>query len=209
MSDETAKAGPPAAAPGGGRRILLVLGSLLVAGAALVLWRHESDPAPRARAPFEISRSDIPAPPFRLPLADGKTVGLGDAGGQVLVVNFWATWCPPCRDEMPSMLRLGRELSQRHPGKFRMLAVSVDEEWGVVRDYFGGPLPPDVTVALDADQQVTRSYYCAARGGCPDSFKFPETYVVDRQGRLVAYMVGPRDWSDPTARQFLEKLIEG
>ena len=100
-------------------------------------------------------------------------------------------------------------LAERHPGKFRMVAVTVDESWDVVREFFGGPMPPAVAVAIDADQATTRAYYCAARGSCPDSFKFPETYVVDRSGRLVAYMVGPRDWSDPLARKFLEKLIDG
>ena len=61
----------------------------------------------------------------------------------------------------------------------------------------------------DPEQIATRAYYCAARGACPDSYKFPETYIVDREGRLVAYIVGPRDWSTPAARQFLERLIEG
>ena len=85
-----------------------------------------------------------------------------------------------------------RDLAERRPGKFRMVAVTVDESWDVVREFFGGPMPPAVAVAIDADQATTRAYYCAARGSCPDSFKFPETYVVDRSGRLVAYMVGPR-----------------
>jgi hypothetical protein len=64
-----------------------------------------------------------------------------------------------------------------------------------------------VTVLLDPEQVTTRAYYGTARGGsCPD-IKFPETYIVDRSGRLVAYVVGPRDWSDPSARAFLEALI--
>jgi hypothetical protein len=64
-----------------------------------------------------------------------------------------------------------------------------------------------LTVALDPDQRTTVAYYCAARGGCPDSYKFPESYIVDKNGRLVAFVVGPRDWSIPTARAFLEALI--
>jgi thiol-disulfide isomerase/thioredoxin len=208
MSDETAREGA-AAAPRAGRRALVALGAVAVAAAALFLWLREGEAGAGRRPPFEFSRADAAAPPFRLALADGQGISLADARGQVLFVNFWATWCPPCRDEMPSMLRLGRDLADRHPGKFRMLAVSVDEGWDVIREFFGGPLPPAVTVALDADQQATRAYYCTARGTCPDSYKFPETYIVDRTGRLVAYMVGPRDWSDPAARKFLEKLIEG
>ena len=62
-------------------------------------------------------------------------------------------------------------------------------------------------VALDGGQKGTEAWYCAARGGaCPD-LKFPETYIVDREGRLVSYVVGPRDWSDPAALAFLESLV--
>jgi hypothetical protein len=110
---------------------------------------------------------------------------------------------------MPSMLRLGRELESRYPGRFRMVAVSVDDGWDPVREFFGGRPPAGLTVTLDTDQLTTRAYYCTARGACPESFKFPETYIVDRSGRLAAYVVGPRDWSNPAARKFLELLIDG
>jgi thiol-disulfide isomerase/thioredoxin len=159
-----------------------------------------------ARA-FDVSRADVAAPPFRHQTADGGSFALSDAGGQLVFVNFWATWCPPCRDELPSMLALGRELSRRHPGKFRMVAVSVDDGWEQVHEFFGGAVPPGLTVTLDTDQLTTHAYYCQARGTCPDSFKFPETYLVDGAGRLVAYVVGPRDWSDPAALTFLESLV--
>ncbi len=162
---------------------------------------------------FGIDRAVNPAlaaPPFQLRGLDGKPVSLADARGQVVFVNFWATWCPPCREEMPSMAALGQALASRYPGQFKMIAVSVDDDLGAIRSYFastpaGGP-PPAVTIAHDADQAVTRAYYTQARGFVPD-LKFPETYIVDKTGRLVAYIVGPRDWSDPTARAFLEALI--
>lgn len=105
------------------------------------------------------------------------------------------------------MLQLARELTARHPGKFRMVAVSVDEGWPEVEKFFGGRLPPGIDVVLDPEQKATRDYYCSVRGGCPDSYKFPETYIVDASGRLVNYVVGPRDWSDPAAARFLERLI--
>ena len=108
------------------------------------------------------------------------------------------------------MVRLGQELAARHPGRFEMVAVSVDESWGPVSEFFGAPPyvgKPGVKVLLDPNQVATRAFYCSARGGhCPD-LKFPESYIVDASGRLVAYVVGPRDWSDPTARAFLESLI--
>jgi hypothetical protein len=107
------------------------------------------------------------------------------------------------------MLQLGRELAREYPGRFRMVAVSVDEGWDVVQEFFGGTLPSGLLVTLDRTQQATRAYYCTARGGCPERFMFPESYIVDREGRLVAYVVGPRDWSGPAPRRFLRRLLDG
>ena len=170
-------------------------------------------PARSALEEFGIDRArdpSAPAPAIELAAVDGSRFSLAAAKGQVVFVNFWATWCPPCREEMPSMLRLARDLEARYPGKFKMVAVSVDEDLAAVRQYFGAPpfagLPKELTIAHDPDQAVTRTYYCTARGTCPD-LKFPETYIVDKAGRLVAYVVGPRDWDHPGARLFLEALL--
>jgi thiol-disulfide isomerase/thioredoxin len=191
--------------------------AILVALFAFETWRMLSTRPEIVQAPprspaqqFGIDRADVPAPPFELAALDGTRLSLASLRGQVVFVNFWATWCPPCREEMPSMVRLGQELMARYPGRFRMVAISVDEELAPVKEYFGAPPftgpPSGLTVAWDADQSVTKAYYCTARGFCPD-LKFPETYIVDRTGRLVAYIVGPRDWSNPAARAFLEELI--
>lgn len=158
---------------------------------------------------FGVDRSTAAAPPVTLERPDGTPLTLAELKGQVLFVNFWATWCPPCVEEMPSMLELGRELTSKYPNRFRMVAVSVDEGWPQVVQFFRGRLPPEALVARDHDMVATRAYYCTARGACPESFKFPETYIVDAAGRVVAYMVGPRDWSHPAARRVIERIIEG
>ncbi len=109
------------------------------------------------------------------------------------------------------MVALDRELASRYPGQFKMIAVSVDENLAAVRSYFSAPPfagpPRGLAVAHDAGQTVTPAYYGQARGFPTTDIKFPETYIVDKSGRLVAYVVGPRDWSDPAARAFLEALI--
>lgn len=188
----------------------LVIGAVLLS-ASIVGWRawelSTGDTGEDARE-FRVDRSDVPAPPVELDAIGGR-FSLAAAKGQVVFLNFWATWCPPCRDELPSMVALGAQLSARYPGRFKMVAVSVDDDWESVVNFLGGPPPSWLTVARDSTQDVTRSYYCAARGGCPDSFKFPETYIVDGTGRLVAYVVGPRDWNSPAIRRILERLIEG
>jgi thiol-disulfide isomerase/thioredoxin len=198
------------------RRALTAIAALVAAAIALgafVAYQRAASERSLAEAAligFGVDKADAPAPAIELVGLDGRRFSLAALRGQVVFVNFWATWCPPCREEMPSMVRLGQELAARHPGRFQMVAVSVDESTDAVREFFGAPPyagNPGVTVLLDPEQRATQAYYCAARGGfCPD-LKFPESYIVDRSGRLVAYVVGPRDWSDPTARAFLEALI--
>jgi thiol-disulfide isomerase/thioredoxin len=165
---------------------------------------------PTVHEAFGIDRANVPAPPIEAATLDGSPFSLAALRGQVVFVNFWATWCPPCVEEMPSMIRLGQELSRRHPGKFRMVAVSEDDGWDPVKEFFAGPpfagVPAGITVALDRDTAVARSYYCTARGSCPD-IKFPETYIVDKAGKLVGYVVGPRNWAHPAALEYLEQLI--
>ena len=222
-----------------GPRPLLALaafsGAALIGALAWYAWKITAGvpvaPAPVAQAPSRPAgpppppdvpynqlvtlARPVPAPPIDLPTADGRRFSLAAAAGQVVVVNFWATWCPPCAKEMPSMVKLGQDLARAHPGKFRMVAVSVDEDPKAVPQFFAAPtyrgLPKDVVVALEPGAaEVTRGYYCRGRGACrPEDVKFPETYIVDKAGRVVAMVVGDIDWSVPAARKYLESLIQG
>jgi thiol-disulfide isomerase/thioredoxin len=189
-------------------KVSLLLAALLALTAALAFKAWDILVA-QPQEPFDIARlAPLAAPELKVETREGGTFSLEDAKGQVVFLNFWATWCPPCRDEMPSMVRLGQQLALEYPGKFRMVAVSVDEGWDVIQQFFGGAPPQGLLVTLDQAQRATKAYYCAARGGCPADFKFPESYILDRQGRLVAYVVGPRDWSHPSAGRFLRGLLD-
>jgi thiol-disulfide isomerase/thioredoxin len=190
---------------------------LLVAGCQRDDKPVKAAPLPAPAAPdvrsIRIFRpSSAPAPALDLPTLDGKRFSLASVKGQVVFVNFWATWCPPCRDEMPSMLALGKELEARYPGKFKMVAVSADDGWSPVQEFFNGPpylgSTSGVTVALDPTEQKTTvaEYFCTARGTCP-KIMFPESYVVGKDGRIAGFFEGPLDWSNPAARAWLEGLI--
>jgi thiol-disulfide isomerase/thioredoxin len=179
----------------------------------------QAAPVPAPPAPsLDVRTIDIfrttsaPAPAFELPTLDGKRFSLASVKGQVVFVNFWATWCPPCRSEMPSMLALGRELEARYPGKFKMVAISADDAWGPVKEFFGAPpylgSTQGITVALDPSEQkqTVSAYFCTARGVCP-KILFPESYIVGKDGRIVGYFEGALEWSHPAARAYLEQLI--
>ncbi len=208
-----------------GKLAVLFVVIVVVAGVlffAVSVVRRDAPPA-RPLSPEEARRAEerlldersfshpvnVPAPEVSVVTPEGQRVKLSSRKGKVLFVNFWATWCPPCIQEMPTMLQLGAALAAAHPDQFEMVAVSGDDSWEAVQRYFSnvfGGVPAGLTVTRDPDASAARAYYCAARGYCPD-VKFPETYIVDRAGRIVAMVVGPRDWSDPTARQWLEFLI--
>lgn len=135
------------------------------------------------------------APDFRLPSLDGRTVGLADLRGKVVMVHFWATWCPPCVEELPTLVKLNEELKS---GDFEMLAVSVDEGGAEAVNAFLQKNGLVLPVLLDPGAPVSHSY---------GAYKFPETYIVDRQGVVRHKVIGPADWRDPAALQFLRNMI--
>ncbi|MGE5173896.1 MAG: peroxiredoxin family protein [Betaproteobacteria bacterium] len=136
------------------------------------------------------------APEFSLPAPDGHVVNLSDFRGKVVMVHFWATWCPPCVDELPTLAMLNQEFTNRD---FVMLAVSVDEGGATAVTSFLQRNGLNVPVLLDPDRATAGRY---------GTFKFPETYVVNREGIVKYKVIGPRDWRDPAAIQALRDLIE-
>jgi peroxiredoxin len=132
------------------------------------------------------------APDFRLPDASGRTISLSQQRGHPVMVNFWATWCPPCVDEVPSMEDLARTIDGTD---MRLLAVSVDDDWAQIRRFF--VKGTKIGVLLDTSHNVPKTY---------GTEKFPETYFVDAAGRVRYYFINKRNWSKPEAVACLESL---
>jgi len=132
-----------------------------------------------------------PAPDFTVQDADRK-VTLHDLRGKVVVLNFWATWCPPCVEEMPSLVRLQSDLKDR----VVVVAVSVDDD---ERSYhtFLKKNNVDLLTVRDPQQKSNELY---------GTFKFPETYIIDRQGVVQRKFIGPVDWTRPDVVEYLNKL---
>ena len=147
-----------------------------------------------AETPARLGRGST-APDFTLPALDsGAAISLRDHSGSVVLVNFWATWCKPCEEEMPSMERLYRRLE---PEGFRMVAVSVDEDPAVVRE-FRERLAITFPIALDPTKEVSRLYQTTG---------FPESLLVDGDGVVIERYVGPRDWG--IYRERIQSLMKG
>ena len=131
-----------------------------------------------------------PAPDFTVQ-DDAHTVSLGQFKGKVVILNFWATWCAPCLDELPSLEQLGKQLPA-----VQILAVSIDDD----------------KAAYDAFlKQYSISLLSVRDGSTASNLKFgsvrvPESYVIDRQGLIRRKFIGSQDWTSPEIVSFLSKL---
>jgi thiol-disulfide isomerase/thioredoxin len=134
-----------------------------------------------------------PAPPLRLPDSDGKPVDLAAYRGKVVLVNFWATWCPPCRQELPSLSRLKKKLSGE---AFEILSVNIGEDVDTVFDFAGNPNYP---MLFDHDSTAMASW--PVKG-------VPTTLLVDRQGRLAYRAVGGREFDDAEVVALIRQLLK-
>jgi len=138
------------------------------------------------------SRQKI-AEDFALPTPNGGSFRLSDHRGKTVLVNFWATWCPPCREEMPAMERL----YQRHKDRGLMLvAVSIDADPALVPPYLKAS-KLTFPVALDPKAEVANKYGVRA---------LPSSFVVDRAGTMTALALGPRAWDNDASHSLVEAL---
>lgn len=171
------------------KKAVLVIFIVVFALAALLLLVQRG--GKRTRIP---QRGD-PAPQFQLQSLDGRTVRLADLRGKAVIVHFWATWCPPCVEELPALERFYGLLKGK---PVELLAISVDDTGAeTVREFMrknGLTLP----VLLDPDKQVAASY---------GTFKFPETYLLDRNGIIRDKVIGAADWTRPEAMELIDALL--
>jgi len=145
-------------------------------------------------APPPIIRG-VPAPPFELEHLDtGESISLEGLGDRVVLINFWATWCKPCEDEMPAMERLYRAL---RPEGFELLAISVDDATEPVRT-FRDRLALTFPILMDSDQEVAKRY---------QTYRFPESLLVDRNGIVIERYIGPREWDAEAYVSRIQRLL--
>ncbi|MFQ5989147.1 MAG: TlpA disulfide reductase family protein [Candidatus Methylomirabilales bacterium] len=171
----------------------LVTASILLLFSAL-LPACQKEPASEAK-PAAVGEYKV-APDFTLPDLDGTKVSLSQYKGNVVLLNFWATWCPPCRLEMPTM----EKAYQNYRGQgFEVVAVSVDTGPTSAVKHFLQELGLTFQVLLDPDMETLRAF----RG-----FSLPTTVVIDRRGVIRSREQGYRDWTDAESSKLLQRLLD-
>ena len=131
------------------------------------------------------------APQFTVTDAD-RTVSLKDFRGKTVVLNFWATWCPPCVEEMPSLVALQKQVGD----KVIILAVSMDVDEHAYKQFIQDH-HIDLLTVRDAANKSNALY---------GTYKFPETYVIDKDGKIRRKFIGGADWTSPEIVNYLKSL---
>lgn len=134
------------------------------------------------------------APSFQLTTDKGTKISRSDFGGKVLVINFWATWCPPCVEEMPSLQAMAQRLG---PKGLVVLGVSVDRNEASYKRFVQRN-GLQFETSRDPGANISAEY---------GTFKYPETYVIGRDGTVLQKHIGPRDWMDPDLLKSIESLL--
>lgn len=137
----------------------------------------------------------VEAPEMALEDLEGQTHELADYRGRVVMVNFWATWCPPCVHEMPSMQRVQDALGNR----FKILAVNMQEDPDTMRAFIENKIETDFTVLVDQHAEAIRAWSVRV---------LPTTFLVDGEGKIRYSLVGGAEWDEPQYMEVIEALVD-
>jgi len=178
-----------------GRRFGWIVTALAVAALASPSSAARADPATLLK-PLELSpyRAGTVPPHFSGPTLDGRPLALSDLRGRVVLVNFWASWCLECRPEMPVLQRLHRELA---PRGLAVVGINAREKNDTVRRY-ATELGLTFPLVLDPDGRINAQFGVIG---------LPTTFLVGRDGRAVAFAIGPREWAGAQARALFDALL--
>jgi thiol-disulfide isomerase/thioredoxin len=147
-----------------------------------------------AQQPMRAERVEGAAPPLVLRRADGTVFDLSELRGRSVLLHFWASWCAPCRVELPELLAVGRELSAGH--SVSVVAAAVDDDWQAIGRFFDGAVPSEV---VRVDDAVARQRY--------EVSTLPDTYLIGADGALRLRFGGARDWRRPDAQALLAEWV--
>jgi thiol-disulfide isomerase/thioredoxin len=143
-----------------------------------------------------VVKEKSPAPDVTVTSLKNVSLKLSDLKGKVVLLNFWATWCPPCREEIPSMMKLNSAMAGK---PFQMVAVSVDEGGVPAIESFFKESAYNLPAYTDPDGNAAKTYGVTG---------VPETFVIDKNGILVKKVIGPLAWDSAETVSFLDSLMK-
>lgn len=190
---------------GGGVKLALTAVAVLVAlgvlyGATAVIFKPQRELSSLAKghmAKLAVETRPAPGPEISFKDASGKTLHVSDFKGQVVVMNIWATWCGPCKIEMPTLARLQAAYAGK-PVKVVAVSTDVDSDAGKARDFIAGYAPL-------AYYQGSSSLPFQMK---PPVVGYPTTLIIDRKGQERARMPGEADWASPEAKAVIDRLLQ-
>lgn len=175
---------------------MTTLSKLAMALAAMLMVLPQSVSAVGAPQNFAVHEAPIAVPDFQFEDGDGKSRMLADFRGRIVLLNIWATWCAPCRKEMPTLDRLQAKLGGPD---FEVVALSMDRGGpGVVRKFFAETGVEHL--ALDIDTTGNTMFTLGAPG-------LPLTLLIDRKGEEIGRLIGPAEWDSPEMAEFLRNKV--
>lgn len=186
-------------------KVAWFFGFLLAAQGALAIWlaamllpsMSDRPPLSGDMRTFDLSQPPSPAPDISFSDLSGNTLGLKDFRGQVVLINYWATWCAPCLRELPSLERLQAKLSD---DDFRLIALSTDREGSEkVAPFLEENGFDELPVYLDPGNRTVAPF---------ELIGLPTTILIDRQGREVGRYTGPAEWDGPGAVALIRFYLE-
>jgi peroxiredoxin len=176
----------------------LVIAAIIIVAAAFYGAKPDPsrEPSPASRKPLglEILKARIAAPDFDLKDAAGRPLSLKELRAKVVFINFWATWCPPCIEEMPAMEKLHKELEK---DGLVVLAVNFQEGPSRVREFLTKH-DFTFTALLDQDGKVAERY---------QAWALPVSVIISKRGEMAAKAMGARDWASQESLRFFRELL--
>ena len=169
----------------------VILVAIFIFAIAVILFSVKREETPKTKAVV-----DLNAPGFLLSDPSGKTYTLSELKGSVVFINFWATWCPPCNEEMPSVQNLYNGFKDNK--EFRMVTILYKDDYDKAMAYLrqnNYTLP----VLIDREGKAAKAYGVTG---------VPETYIVDKQGVLRQKVIGPADWNSTQADSLISHLLK-
>jgi peroxiredoxin len=173
------------------RSLLTIAFAVTMAVVGVIFLKSLSPPASPSGSLAFLSA----APNLTIADRSGEKIDLSKAKGKLVIIHFWATWCPPCVEEVPALSRFWEKYKGRDD--IALYTISVDKDWKTI-DKFNAKIPNKLPLYIDPNETTAKRF---------GTSQYPETYIVNKNGRVLERVPGAVSWDDPEIRKRIEQLL--